>query len=88
MDIQDILKSTRIRVYHVPFQIQYRNIDAVIRRTNGQQSGTIIVRCKNLKVIALEGQNADDLSDIADSLEKLLAFGIKRKNVKGENFFY
>lgn len=36
--------------------------------------GTLVVRCQNLRILWIRFARADDLSDVADSLEKLSAF--------------
>lgn len=57
-------------------QILHRGIDAIIRRpnvANNQTNGSILVKCKDLRIIRIDGTSFEELSSVAQSLEKLAA---------------
>ncbi|XP_057337860.1 myotubularin-related protein 9 [Microplitis mediator] len=50
----------------------YRNIDVIEKKTNNQiPGGSIILKCKDFRILQLDFINTDDLISIATSLEKL-----------------
>ncbi len=58
------------------FQILHRSVDSIDRRPSSPNGGSLIIRCKDLKVIQIDIRKQEDYINVADSLEKLAAIGI------------
>lgn len=54
----------------------YRNIDTIEKKTNNQiPGGSIILKCKDFRILQLDIASTDDLSNVVLSLEKLSSLG-------------
>ncbi|XP_046393459.1 myotubularin-related protein 9 [Ischnura elegans] len=49
----------------------HQNIDAVERKPNGFLSGSIVIKCKDFRIIQLDINNYEDFSKVATSIERL-----------------
>ncbi|KAF4531437.1 hypothetical protein B566_EDAN004207 [Ephemera danica] len=51
--------------------ILHQNIDAVERKPNGFLSGSLVIKCKDFRVIQLDINNFEEFTNVANSLERL-----------------
>lgn len=56
------------------FQLLHSNIDYIERRqaSNVQNGGSLIIKCKDLRILQLDLYNLDDFTNVAVSLDRLI----------------
>lgn len=58
------------------FQLLYRNIDLIEKKLNTQSpGGSIILKCKDFRILQLDINSVDDLMSVILSIEKLTSQG-------------
>jgi myotubularin-related protein 9 len=56
-------------------QLLHHNVDAVERRLNGMQGGSLIIKCKDFRVIQLDICTPDEFLKVATTVENLSSLG-------------
>lgn len=57
-------------------QLLYRNIDLIDKKLNTQSpGGSIILKCKDFRILQLDINSTDDLTNVILSIEKLMSQG-------------
>lgn len=57
------------------FQLLHSAVDSVEKKLSGSNGGTILLKCKDLKVVQLDIPTAEDCLSIAHSIEQLSNVG-------------
>jgi hypothetical protein len=56
-------------------QLLHHNVDAVERRLNGMQGGSMIIKYKDFRIIQLDISNPDKFLKVATTVENLSSLG-------------
>jgi hypothetical protein len=56
-------------------QLLHHNVDAVERRPNGLQGGSLIIKCKDFRIIQLDISSPDEFVKVATTIENLSSLG-------------
>jgi len=69
------------------FQLLHSNIDAIQRKPNNniQLGGSLIIKCKDLRILQLDLRNEEEFNNVANSLDNLIKIELPNKQFP---FFY
>lgn len=60
---------------NVSFQMLTTNVDTVERKLNGITGGSVILKCKDFRVIQLDISPLESFNNVATAIETLSSFG-------------
>lgn len=70
-----VIKSCLFILYLILQQLLHRNVDVIERRPSGGNSGTIVIKCKDLRIVQLEIIGSEEFHNVSNSLEWLSNLG-------------
>ena len=54
-------------------QLKLQSIDVVDRKPSNISGGTVVLKCKDFRLIKLDISQTDDLNDVATTLESIIS---------------